>query len=158
MLDLPRSDFLKNTFSFILLFIIEVEVSSISPISTMEDRTTDLVTIESTMSRPMNGFRALNEEVSIVPIAHQRAGSNEMMSMLIDVIFRLEYRFIWFGRIVNREWLKDYNNLNSPSSRNLRLDLENLVIHWIYPLLLSHLFGILVSLSPESEFIFIIHL
>ena len=115
-------------------------MSSSSPIPTMEQTTTDLVTIESTMSRSMNGFRALNEEVSIVPIAHPRAGSNETISILIDMAVRLEYRFIWFGRIVNREWLKDYTNLNSPSSRNLRLDLENLVIHWIYPFLLLHLF------------------
>ncbi len=39
----------------------------------------------------------------------------------------LEFKFFWFGRIINRSWSNDYYNLSSFLSQKLRLDLQNFV-------------------------------
>lgn len=64
----------KKIFLLFLWLIVESEGSSTKIIPT---------TIESTTRRSMNGSRALNEEISIVPVAKARTGSNEI-DMNID--------------------------------------------------------------------------
>ena len=99
--------------------------------------------IENTTNRSIDGLRELHEDVSIEPIssipsANHRAGSNDSISTMMNAFVLIEYSFIWFGRIVNRTWSNDYTNLHSLLSRNLRLDLENLVNHFIDSLTFLH--------------------
>ncbi|CAF0819650.1 unnamed protein product [Adineta ricciae] len=65
---------------------------------------------------------------------------------------RQEVNFIWFGRILNRSWSTDYRTLNSVSSQQLRLDLQNfflLLISSTSPLFICQQFELL-SLESGS--------
>ncbi|CAF1182417.1 unnamed protein product [Rotaria sordida] len=92
---------------------------------TIEEVTTDLTiihntTIESIYNYTNKNIRLFDENIST---------STSSQSSLSN--YRIEYKFFWFGRILNRLWYNDYFNLTSLLSQNLRLDLQNLFLFLI---------------------------
>ncbi|CAF3144585.1 unnamed protein product [Rotaria sp. Silwood2] len=92
---------------------------------TIEDMTTDLTiiqhtTIESDYDYTTENLRLFDENIST---------STFFQSPLSNS--RTEYKFFWFGRILDRLWSNDYFNLTSLLSQNLRLDLQNLFLFLI---------------------------
>ncbi|CAF1560079.1 unnamed protein product [Rotaria magnacalcarata] len=92
---------------------------------TTQDTTTNLTmiqnsSIESIDISTINDLNLLNEQLST---------STSFLSSPSNL--RTEFKFLWFGRIINRLWSDDYSNLDSRLSQNLRFNLQDLFLFLI---------------------------
>ncbi|CAF3445813.1 unnamed protein product [Rotaria sp. Silwood1] len=108
----------------------QFELTSTYRNPTIEDTTTDLTiiqnsTIELVHDSTTKNLILLNKNISTSTFFQSTLSSNRRTVLV------LEYKFFWFGRILDRSWSTDYFNFSSLLSQNLRLDLQNLFLFLI---------------------------